>query len=763
MPALDLGLPSVEIRDLRMAAAGAAAWLGGLGGLLAPRATLLAGVVAGLLALVIAGRPGMRRAIAAWLLVALAVGTSAVLRDMSVGSGPVATLAPMRSAVDARITITSDPREVSGQFSTSVVMRAVVTDVSAHGTSYAVHTPVLVIADETWSGTRLGSSLHLRGRLASADGHDVAAVFTPLTAPVRVEQPSVLWRGSGTVRSSIRAAVSHRPMPERALVPALVDGDDTSMPDEIAEEFRTTGLTHLLAVSGTNLTLVVGFLLIVGRWCGVRGRWQYVLGALGIIGFILLARTEPSVVRAAAMGTVALIGMGSNGTGRGIRCLGVAVVGLLVWDPWLCTTIGFALSVLATSGILLLGPGWSRALANWMPMPAAQAIAVPTAAQLACTPIVAAISGQVSLVAVLANLLAAPLVAPATVLGLLGGLIGLVWVPAGRLCGWVACWCAWGIITVADRCARLSLPAIDWGTTVVPVALLTVLCLGLAVTLGPVFARRWSGFSCCVVMVLVVVVPLPSPHWPPRGWVMAVCDVGQGDAVVLNAGGGRGVLVDAGPDPGLVDKCLSRLDVEALPLVVLTHFHADHVDGLPGALAGRGIGEVLVSALPEPPERYRSVLEATRGKVRVPALGEVRRVGQVTLQVVGPTPGVVFRDDPNNSSIVLVAEVDDIRILLTGDEEPEAQKAFMKTWPGLRIDVLKIPHHGSRYQDMRHLLSLDASVAIASLGADNDYGHPAPSTMDPLAESGAAIFRTDRDGDVLVLRDGEGVKVRTRD
>src|SRR3546814_5325237 len=110
----------------------------------------------------------------------------------------------------------------------------------------------------------------------------------------------------------------------------------------------------------------------------------------------LLARTEPSVVRAAAMGTVALIGMGSNGTGRGIRCLGVAVVGLLVWDPWLCTTIGFALSVLATSGILLLGPGWSRALANWMPLPAAQAIAVPTAAQLACTPVVAAIPGPVS-------------------------------------------------------------------------------------------------------------------------------------------------------------------------------------------------------------------------------------------------------------------------------------------------------------------------------------------------------------------------------
>ena len=158
----------------------------------------------------------------------------------------------------------------------------------------------------------------------------------------------------------------------------------------------------------------------------MRGRWLYVVGACGIAGFVLLARTEPSVLRAAVMGAVGLVAMGANGRQRGSRALGVAVVVLLLVDPPLATSMGFALSVLATAGILLLAPGWRDALCRWLPRWLAEAVAVPAAAQLACTPLVAAISGQVSLVAVAANLVVAPAVGPATVLGLGGGLLGLV-------------------------------------------------------------------------------------------------------------------------------------------------------------------------------------------------------------------------------------------------------------------------------------------------------------------------------------------------
>ena len=138
--------------------------------------------------------------------------------------------------------------------------------------------------------------------------------------------------GGAPRRCGPRSATPSRtgPTDQRALVPALVDGDDAGLDPALADDFRTTGLTHLLAVSGTNLTLVVGFLLVLARWGGVRGRWLYVVGAAGIVGFVLLARTEPSVLRAAVMGTVALFAMGTNGRQRGTRALGVAVLALLL-------------------------------------------------------------------------------------------------------------------------------------------------------------------------------------------------------------------------------------------------------------------------------------------------------------------------------------------------------------------------------------------------------------------------------------------------
>ena len=319
------------------------------------------------------------------------------------GGGPAAGVAVLTG------TVAGDPRLVEGRFGPQVLVPV----------SVGRHQPVLVFGDDDWRRLAMGERVRFTGRLGPADDGDVAALVTPRGPPEVLARAGVGWRATEALRASIRESVAHRPTSQRALVPALVDGDDAGMPPGLTEDFRTTGLTHLTAVSGTNLTLVVGFLLVVARWAGVRGRWLAVVGAAGIVGFVLLARTEPSVLRAAAMGTVALVGLGRGGWHRGVRGLGVAVVGLLLLDPGLGRTAGFALSVLATAGILLVAPAWRDALARWLPRWLAEAVAVPAAAQLACTPLVAAISGQVSLVAVAANLLVAPVVGPATVLGLL--------------------------------------------------------------------------------------------------------------------------------------------------------------------------------------------------------------------------------------------------------------------------------------------------------------------------------------------------------
>jgi competence protein ComEC len=729
-----------------MPALGVAAWAGALvTSVLAPPASIGVTAVVSATGLVAAVRRGSR-VLVALVLVFAAVAAGALVRQERVTTDPVAELAGQRAAVSAMLVVTSDPRPVSGGFGEGVMLRGSVRTVTGRGSSYRVRAPVLVLAGSEWAAVPLGATVRATGRLAppraGAGSADLSAVLSVSGEADVVSEPGTWWRAADAVRESLRGSVAHLPDHPRALVPALVVGDDVAIDEQLAADFRATGLTHLLAVSGTNLTLVVGFLLVVGRWCGVRGRARYMLAAVGIAGFVLVARTEPSVVRAAAMGTVALVGLGVDGRDRGPRALGVAVVGLLLLDPGLAVSVGFALSVVATAGILLLAPGIRDSLASWLPRWLAEAIAVPTAAQLACTPLVAAISGQVSLVAVGANLLVAPVIGPATVLGLAAGLLGLLWADVGRLCGTLAGWCVTWLAAVSARGAALPAAAVGWGTSGVALAGLTLLVVLLALGLPHLLRGPMGTVACCSVLVVAVLVRPPSPGWPPPDAVLVACDVGQGDALVLPTGPASAVVVDAGPDPSAVDRCLDRLGVEAVPLLVLTHPHADHVDGVDGVLEGRSTGSRLTSSTARQ--------------------GDTRRIGQVTLQVLWPPPGL-GTSNPNDVSVVLLVEVRGVRILLTGDVEPPSQAALARAWPGLTVDVLKVPHHGSRYQDPDWLLGLGADVAVVSAGIDNDYGHPSPDTLGLLAGDGLEMLRTDLDGDVAVtVEDGRLGVVRSR-
>ena len=725
----------MERTDLRMPALALAAWAGGLCGGLLPAWAALVALVAGL------ALAGARRSLAlgAATLVLAAVAGSALLRQAQLDRAPVTELAVERAQVSVEGVVVGDPRAIHG-FEEGVAVRVSLREVTGRGETHRLRAPVLVFGDVGWADVRLGSRVRLDGRLAPSDGSHEAAVLAASSDPVPVARPDVWWRAAETVRASLRASVAHRPDHQRALVPALVVGDDSDLDPRLAEDFRATGMTHLLAVSGTNLTLVVGFLLVLGRWCGVRGRGHYVVGAVGIVGFVLLARTEPSVVRAAAMGAVGLMGMGVDGRRRGPRALGVAVVVLLLLDPGLALTVGFALSAVATAGILLVAPGLRDALARWLPRWVAEAVAVPLAAQLACTPLVAAISGQVSLVAVAANLAAAPAVGPATVLGLLGGLAGLVADPLGRVCGTAAGWSAAWLVEVAQRGAALPLPAVGWGTGPWALVLLTLLVVAITVALPPLLRRPATGLGCGCLVAVLVLVRLPVAGWPPAGWVLVACDVGQGDALAVRTGPDSAVVVDAGPDAALVDRCLDRLGVERVPLLVLTHPHADHVDGLAGVEEGRHVGEVETHS------------DAPYGATRV--------VGEASLQVLWPPPDHAV-DNPNDASIVLLAEVGGVRMLLTGDVEPPSQLALERTWPGLAVDVVKVPHHGSRFQDTDWLLGLGASLALVSAGADNDYGHPAPETLAAFEGAGVEVLRTDLDGDLAVVAEDGGIAVST--
>lgn len=768
--------------DLRMAVVGTVGWLGGIAAYGVGAWSVWLPVALVVVAVVLArqGRARGSRLLVGCAVVGAGVVASALLRSEAVAHGVLRAVAEERAVAELRGTVVSDPLVVDGQWGRQVVVRVRVREVTARGTTYRLGGVVLALGDPAWSRVALGSEVRWVGRLAPADDADLAALVVGSRPPVRIRGPDVWWRGAAAVRSSIRDSVDGRPAAQRELVPALVVGDDVGLPDEVERDFRTTGLTHLTAVSGTNLTLVVGFLLLLARSVGVRGRWLTLVGLFGIVGFVLLARTEPSVVRAAAMGTVGLFALGTDGRRRGLRALGVAVTALLLVSPALAVSAGFALSVLATGGIVLLGPPVQAALGRWLPMPVAGAIAVPFAAQLACTPVIAALSGEVSLVAVLANLLVAPLVGPATVLGLAGGLAGLVWDPLGRVVGTGAALCVGWIVLVARWGADLPVPSVGWGSGVLAIAALVALCLGVALAAPALLRRRRLGVVV-VVASLVVVLGVPGRiasvpggwlrGWPPRGWVLAACDVGQGDALAVSVAPHQAIVVDAGPDPDLVDRCLDRLDVTQVPLVVLTHFHADHIAGLPGVLDGRTVGVVEASPMLDPAAGVEEVTRtaAEAGVVVTQAsYGRTLRYGDVTLQVLWPDLPAPVRGPgdgsaANDASVVLLIESRGIRMLLTGDIEPPGQQRLAAALPDLDIDVLKIPHHGSTHQDTHWLRSLDAEIAVVSVGDDNDYGHPDPWLLDALVDGGAEIARTDQDGDVAVVAGEGGPTVVTSD
>lgn len=703
--------------------------------------------------------------LAAVLVAGVACASGAALRSAAHTHSLVAEAAERRAYVTVTLRVSTDPVVREGRFGGFVLVRGTVTRLQWRGSSLETHAPVLVLGRGSWRHVSLGAAVRLSGVLTPSDGTDLAGTLSVGRAPIVVREPGALLDAAADVRRNIREAASVASPVARELVPGLVVGDDAGLSDEVVEEFQLAGLTHLTAVSGTNLTLVVGFLLILARWAGIRGRALLLVGMLGVAGFVLIARAEPSVVRAAAMGSVALLGMGAAGRERGVRALSVAVLVLLLYDPWLGRSAGFALSVLATAGILFLGPPLRDAIMRWAPRWVAEAVAVPFAAQVACTPVVAAISGTVSLVAVLANVLVAVVVGPATVLGLAGGLTMYVAPWLGHLQGRFAGWCADWIALVAHRASSLPAGSVTWSTGLLGLVVLTACCLLVALGAPRFAAKALRSVLGAVLLVVVMIRPPPTPGWPPEGWVMVACDVGQGDALVLNAGEGQGVVVDAGPEPEVVDRCLRRLRVDRLPVVVLTHFHADHVDGLAGVLKSRRVGELAVTGLRDPAGGAAHVDRVAAGlPVRVPAYGEVREIGALRWQVVGPVPGgslPLDESEANNASLVLLVEVRGVRILLSGDAEPGAQQRLARSVGPFRVDVLKVPHHGSRYQDDTFLAGLGARLAVVSAGEGNDYGHPSPRTLQLLRGAGTDVRRTDLDGDIAVVVRGGRLRVVT--
>ncbi|MFV0458544.1 MAG: ComEC/Rec2 family competence protein [Actinomycetales bacterium] len=741
-----------------------------------------------------------------------AAGVAAGAAVSSRQAGPIGALIDDGATGVVEATVRAPPRPVRTQRAFGQerwVVKVRIEKMASRGVAGTAHTPALVVGGPQWAGLVVGERIQVRARLSAADpGDDVAAIVRPLGDPVVIAAAGPVASAAQLVRERLRLACSVLPEGPAGLLPGLVVGDTSALPADLEADMRTTGLTHLTAVSGTNITIVVGAVLGVLSVLGVR-RWvRFVGAAVALVGFVVLVGPEPSVLRAGVMGVVGLVALLVARPGAGLPPLCVAVGLLVVADPWLSRAAGFGLSVAATAGLLILGPPLADVLARVLPRWVALALAVPVAAQLAVGPLLVVLDPRIPVYSVVANLLVEPAVAPVTVLGVAAAAVSVVSVPVAQVLVWVAGWPLRWVGGVAGFLAGLPGASVPWPSGVAGAGLLAVISLGAG--LGAWAAvRRWdnsredrgevgpgaravrtprSGVRggrvrrlvagvAAVLVIVVVQVWLPGgwSGWPTTGWRVVACDVGQGSAVVVWAGQGSAVVIDTGPDPVAIDQCLSRLGVVEIGVLVLTHFHADHVDGLPGVVSGRTVREVLVTGLREPPEQADQALTELAG-VGVPAHQavpfETGQVGQVRYQVLAPLESLTHGSDsgsgPNNASVVTWLWVDGVTVAALGDIEDQAQQSLERTLaahPQLApVDVVLVAHHGSAVQFPALYERLAAPVALIGVGAGNSYGHPAPSALRLVGRTSTRVLRTDECGDAMVLDQdpGPAVQLATR-
>ncbi|HEX2499796.1 MAG TPA: ComEC/Rec2 family competence protein, partial [Actinomycetes bacterium] len=499
--------PRADRPDLRLVLPGAFGWAVGW---LAPvigagRATGLGAALAGIGVLVLWRSRSMTGATLAAVCVAgAAVAVAAATRIATVQHGPVRELAQERQTETLEFVVTGDPARVHPRPDGPVASRpTVLVPARAEllrrgGGQTRLRLPVLILAPvtEQWAGLVPSQRIRTTGRLAPPKRLDgTAAVFSPRGPPTLISAESAVQSVASSMRADLRQAVAGLDPAARGLIPALAVGDTTQMPDDLVEDFRRSGLSHLTAVSGANLAIVAGVVIGVVRGLGRSRRAAGAVGLIAVVGFVVLARPQPSVLRAAVMAVILLAALVTGRRRVGLAALAGTVLVLLLIDPWLARSYGFALSVLATAGMLVLAPGWRDRIAARLPGPVlcraafAEAVALSAAAQLATLPVVVMLSGQISLVSLVANPIAAPAVPATTILGLSATLLGQASHPmaavVGTLAGWPADWIVW----VARTSAGLPGAVVLWRSGLTG-GLLVLAAVIAAITLGPALVRH---------------------------------------------------------------------------------------------------------------------------------------------------------------------------------------------------------------------------------------------------------------------------------
>jgi DNA internalization-related competence protein ComEC/Rec2 len=678
-----------------------------------------------------------------------------------------ARLAPARVTVTG--TLREDPRPGAYGWHALLAAREVTWRDGAAGLSEALW----IDGEEPPGGVVRGDLISVTGTLQVPEepGFRDALAGKGSSTVLRIDSierlgpaPNPFVRATQATRRIVGGAIERvLPPREAGLLLGLALGDDSGLDPATERDFQATGLTHLLVVSGGNVAVLIIPVLLLAKALRLARVGTALLGITGVAFIVVLTGAEPSVLRAGTMATVAFIGvLLARPRATGV-VLSAAVLVLLVLDPGLATSVGFQLSAAATAGLVALASPLGDRLGTVMPRPLALAAGTTLAAQLGVTPVLLFHFGDVPLVTLIANVAAAPAVAPALGLGLVAAGAALVWEPLGALLGLAAQVPMRYLETIANVLGKA------------PVAHITsrggpmVLFVGaaLVVALAVALRRGWRPPRAATVTAVAV---MPLLVWStalrlgtPDSLTAAFLDVGQGDAALITSPGGASILIDGGPDAEQVATELAARGVKRLDVLVASHPHADHIVGLPAVLARIPTSLVLQPGCPDDSSIQADLDDAIGDEqipIRNPRAGDSLSVADVRIDVLSPDRcWESTESDANNDAFVLRVSIGNDVILVASECEEPAQGWLVESGAMLEADVLKVPHHGAGTSLPEFFHAVHAPVAVVSVG-ENDYGHPVPDTLDHLAHAGSTVFRTDERGTIEVTF-REGVPVVT--
>ncbi len=593
----------------------------------------------------------------------------------------------------------------------------------------------------------------------------------------------VIYRAKAAMRAAIARAL---PDPEAGLLAGILLGAGHTLPADLADAFRLAGLSHLIVISGYNISLVALAVMALAERCAHRSAALWVSLA-GILLFALLVGPTPPVVRAAWMGGLAIVAQLTGRRSHALTSLAVSSLAMTVANPLLLWSASFQLSLAATLALITLGPALSARLPVWGGGKLAflrDLFLTTFVAQVATLPLIWAHFQRFSPLALLTNLFVLPVQPALMALGFATMVGSLIWLPLGHALGWLA----WPLLRytlgVAELCAH-----IPWAAWSPPHPAPWLIWLAYAALLVAVWRLRLAK-QAPKPDAATPATAKPSPRWAP-GLILAivigvssvhvaarlpdgrlhiyVLDVGQGDAILVRTPAGGTLLVDGGPDPTALAARIGAILPfwqRRVDLVIATHADGDHLSGLLSLAERYQLGHVLEGPLAPGAlaDAWHAALQRTQMTPLVAIRGTHVAAGpQVALDVLHPANGVAPDRADNAQSLALRLTMGQFSLLLAGDVDADTERNWLAAGLPVQATALKVAHHGSASGSSAELIrAADPQIALISVGADNRYGHPAPQVIERLQAAGAQVYRTDLHGTIEIITDGRRCWIKTQ-